>query len=142
MDGQTAPDGRSGVAGMLDYPVREMIASGSSQPHAPDDPNHTPAGTDPGFLPHKPLKAKDRGGTPAAVANKSDGRCSTRFGYEIEATPHELDKKLLAVGASRLFAATLRATRPFVRTSHAPLRPDPVCRERAGRTSRRRAELK
>ncbi len=35
------------------------------------------------------------------------------LGYEVEATPHELDEKMPALGASRLFTVTLGATRPL-----------------------------
>ena len=114
---------KSWVARMLDRPACEMVASGSTQPHAPDYPNHT-TGTDLDFLRNKPLEA-----VPPAVANNALGRRSNRFGYEIEATRHELDEKMPALGASHLFTVTSRATRPFVPTSHAPLRPDPVFRE-------------
>jgi hypothetical protein len=42
-----------GVAGILDSAANEMVASGSTQRHAPDYPNHTP-GADPGVLQNKP----------------------------------------------------------------------------------------
>jgi hypothetical protein len=46
----------------------------------------------------------------------------------LEATVHEVEEKMPVLGASHL-VTELRAMRPFVRTSHAPLRPDPVFRE-------------
>jgi RNA repair, ligase-Pnkp-associating, region of Hen1 len=95
---------------MLDYPACEMVASGSRQPHAADYPNHAP-GTDLGCQRNKPLEATIEA-VPPAVANSALGRCSNRFGYEIEATRHELDEKLPAVGASRLFTVRSRALRP------------------------------
>jgi hypothetical protein len=80
-----------GVARMLDRPACEMVASGSTQPHAPDYPNHT-TGTDLDFLRNKPLEATIEA-VPPAVANNALGRRSNRFGYEIEATRHERDEK-------------------------------------------------
>jgi hypothetical protein len=71
---------------MLDYSASEMVASGSSQPHAPDYPNDTP-GTDLGFVRNKPLEATTEQ-YPPAVANSALGHSSNRFGYEIEATRH------------------------------------------------------
>jgi 3' terminal RNA ribose 2'-O-methyltransferase Hen1 len=35
------------------------------------------------------------------------------LGYEVDATRHELDEKMPALGASRLFTVTVRATRPL-----------------------------
>ena len=61
-------------------------------------------------------------------------------GYAVQATRHELDENMPALGASRLFTSTLRATRPLVRTSTHLYVLDPCCREPS--TARRAAAQK